>query len=444
MKESQLTRRNFLKTAGVLASTAAISANESRIVNVVEGSSLHAESAAKKPVLRFVAISDTHFNASNRNSIKRNARALQVLSGKSKIDAVIVAGDVTDSGQNEQYDHLLECYKNPDNIDQSIPVYFLMGNHDHGVGVEKGIANYRNKLKQELDQYIVIKGYPFITISMRSGAQKDYEGEAHQFLKTHLAKAAKEFPRKPIFVFFHIPPMNTCYGSNGWGQDIFTPTLSRYPQAVVFAGHSHSAVGDPRSIWQGKFTSVNDGSIAYCEQDRYEGLSKTVPPNAGDVHEGIIVNVYSNHNIVMERWDVTRDEEMLPRWTVDAPHDGSKFHYNKLRALPEFADGAKVEIKTGDKSVEVTFPQAVCCDNGQGEAVFKYWVNITEADDHRRNVASQTIFSQYYLNSKTPKTLSASFTGLPADKPLTAVVIAVNSMNTLSLPLASDDFRFQA
>lgn len=72
--------------------------------------------------------------------------------------------------------------------------------------------------------------------------------------------------------------------------------------AIVFAGHSHYPVGDPRSIHQGAnpdsahknyYTVINTGSTTYAEnhRDAVDGIESGIHPEGfAYVTEGLIVN----------------------------------------------------------------------------------------------------------------------------------------------------------
>ena len=252
-----------------------------------------------------------------------------------------------------------------------------------------------------------------------------------------MTDAAKKYPGKPIFAFSHVPPMNTCYGSlagEGWGTDLFLPVYNRYPQAVVFGGHSHFPIGDPRSIHQGIFTSINDGSLYYSEVAPGELSGGIHPADNHEVTEGAIVNVMPDGSLEIERWDTRRDEEILPRWTVRAPHDGSQFLYKDRDGLPApvFAPDTRLTGRADGGTYEVTIPQA--SDN---EVVFKYYIDFLE---NGRVVYSRNVFSGFYLNSDMPPHLTQRFTGLPCGKTLTVRVTAADSYDNRSEPLTGETF----
>jgi hypothetical protein len=79
-----------------------------------------------------------------------------------------------------------------------------------------------------------------------------------------MAKDGKKIdPSLPFFYVQHPHLKDTCYGPWAWGHDagITTKTLSAYPNAIAFSGHSHYSLTDERTIWQGAFTSVGTGSF---------------------------------------------------------------------------------------------------------------------------------------------------------------------------------------
>jgi predicted phosphodiesterase len=392
---------------------------------------------------RFAVISDTHFenNIGEGAKVKVPLALKNLLSKTPTLDALFVVGDLTDWGRAEEYEQLVSVFGDRNNVPENIDVYFTLGfNHDVHSD-EDCLKNYQTIVGQPLYHYINIKGYPFIAISewgVKPNARND---DARQFLSEKLADASQKYPGKPIFVFMHIPPLNTCYGSSqndGWGTDMFSDILNKYPQTIVFTGHSHFPLGDPRSIHQGKFTVINDGSTTYSEIES-NVVSIGIHPESNDsVTEGVIVNVMENGDVKIERWDTYRNEEILPRWLVEAPHDGSKFTYKNRNGLPAPAfaqgDNPMVETFAGD-SIAVTFRQAT--DN---EVVHHY---IVEIKDDKQTVASYRVFSQYYLNSRTPEQFTVCFGSLPAGKKLTAQVTAVDSYNNQSVSIGTRKFQLK-
>ena len=394
-----------------------------------------------KDLPRFAVISDIHFgSARGEGALTNVTRALKNMLAKEPLDALFVVGDLTENGKPEQYDQLLSVFNDKTLVPEKLPVYYLMGNHDNQSKTGKPAEIYKEKLKQPLHQFLIIKGYPFITLSQNGEKSIDYNAETKKFLADKLAYASRKYPKKPVFVFVHVPAMNTCYGSTenvAWGGEALTSILNKYPQAIVFTGHSHMPVGDPRSIHQDKFTAVNDGSTTYtgAERDEVSNNGKEDWGKNLNITEGLIVNVLNNGNVKIERWDTYRNEEMTPQWTVEAPHDGSRFTYKNRKGLPApvFANGAAPTVRVvREDSCIVAFPQAT--DN---EVVHHYIIEICEGD---KVIQSFKKHSQFYLNSQMPEKLTVSFSGLPKDKSLTARVTALDSYKNRSTPIQSQAF----
>jgi Icc-related predicted phosphoesterase len=407
-KPMMLQRREFLK------------------ISAIAGLTLTSRSRARAAdggLPRFAVMSDTHFNMKN-GSVQKVSRSLKNIVSKGNLDALFVVGDLTDNGQAEQYDVLLKVFKDENIIPQSQRVVFMMGNHEY-YNKENPVENYA-KLGQPLHQFIDIKGFPFITVSINGGGDNSYNAESQKFLSGSLAEAAKKYPNKPVFVFAHIPPKNTCYGSKSWGTDNFYPFLHEYPQVVFFSGHTHTPVGDPRMIWQNTFTSINDGSNAYVCVEHNEVDDGVSLRGGHNTTEALIVNVQQGSMLDIERWDTRHNEEM-PRWNVDWKNKNYKNRDGK--PAPEFPAGAVPAVKVAGKECTVTFPQAK-----DDEIVFRYIVEIKEGG---KTAATAKPSSRFYLNSEMPKEISVVFKTLPAEIPLTAEVRALDSFGNSSPAIAS-------
>lgn len=388
---------------------------------------------------RFAVISDTHFgNSVAEGPMVKVPKALKNLQncGK-KLDAIFICGDLTDWGNPDQYVKFKQVFDDRSIVPADLPVYVMMGNHDNYA--DNALKNYL-VLNQPYHQLIDIKGYPFITTSMDGGSWSDYAPEELEALADNLARAAKEYPGKPIFVFTHVPPSNTVYGTwtgeGGWGTNVYDAILKKYPQVVLFAGHSHFPLADPRSIYQETYTTINDGSTTYSEVEPGVVNEGIHPAQYGYVTEGCIVNVDKDTNVEVERWDTYGNEEILPRWYINAPHDGSQFVYTKARTggeAPKWAADSKVEVtKVENEGCTVTFPQATDDEN-----VHHYVIELVEKDEV---LATHSIFSGYYLNSRAPKSFTVRMEGIPNGKTMTARVKALDSYKNTSEYLVSEPF----
>ncbi|MCW2289795.1 calcineurin-like phosphoesterase family protein [Leucobacter luti] len=100
----------------------------------------------------------------------------------------------------------------------------------------------------------------------------------------------------PIFVFGHRPISSTVWDGAQSSNSGLKTNLADFPQVVYFSGHSHLNITDERSIHQESFTSVNEGSMSYGENNGKfqifgEGLARdaTIP-----TAQSVVVDVYAD------------------------------------------------------------------------------------------------------------------------------------------------------
>lgn len=422
----------------------------------------------KSELLTFGVISDTHFeNGIGEGAMMKVPRALKNLTSQARLDALVIVGDLTDKGRADQYEMLVKVFTDKANYIYPVEhLFFMMGNHDH---VDRnGVSNYQDGLKSfnggdpyPLHQYKIIKGYPFITISMLTCNSDAYSDDLRKQLDSQMAQAARECPGKPIFVFTHVPPQWTVYGSwpefeggSSWALPDLNPVLNKYPQAVVFAGHSHYPLGDQRSIHQGAnpnsvcqnyYTVINVGSTTYSEV--HPGVVSTGihPEKYAYVTEGVVVSELENGDIEIRCYDTYRNAEICTgRWVLKSPFDGSNFEYADIRdkddnpnkvhlrdglPAPVFADFAEISVETSDTCAVITFPQAV-----DYECVFRYRIRVFKDG---LVVSENFIFSQFYLYNDMPPTISSTICGLTPNMDYFVEVVAYDSYDNISAPIST-------
>lgn len=261
-----------------------------------------------QPELQVAVISDTHISARNQTAVNKLETALQDLNTAApEYDVLAVGGDMTDHGLSSEYD-LFNSVLNA-NMNQSADTFMVMGNHEW---MEKK-ANRKSKVtdRQLIDRFTSkmnvpnlyydewIEGYHFITIAGEKSEKTmlaEYKNEddadsayisEEQFnwLEDTLAKDADS--QKPIFVFFHQPITGTVFGSE-WGAGLddqkILALLKKYPQVILFSGHSHYPLNDPTSIVQDGITMANTSAVAYTYT---KGTGKNKSQS-----QGYVVNIY--------------------------------------------------------------------------------------------------------------------------------------------------------
>ncbi|MCM3134306.1 metallophosphoesterase [Paenibacillus polysaccharolyticus] len=147
-----------------------------------------------------------------------------------------------------------------------------------------------------------IDGYHYIFLGTEQPHPKDCEMSSKQleWLDEKLAEQAAL--DRPIFLFIHQPLMDTVAGSlqaQGWygvNQDAeLKAVLAKYPQAILFSGHTHWQLQAPHTMYDGAGqlpTMFNASSVAYLWTDEDEHLEGS---------EGLHVEIYKDRVIVKGR-----------------------------------------------------------------------------------------------------------------------------------------------
>jgi 3',5'-cyclic AMP phosphodiesterase CpdA len=382
----------------------------------------------KEPELVFPVISDIHIKKSGTIDMQKFHDALKQLNEQApKQDAVVVVGDLTDNGLQEEYDRFFSVY----DVKKQPQVVSLMaiGNHDYRNGLSEAGAQKRFLTETGMESiydHKVIKGYHFIILGTENGLTVGYYSkEQIQWLGEQLEQAEKDSPKKPIFVFLHHPLKNTVFGSErvtAMNGELLYNTLKQYPQVIHFSGHTHYPLDDPRTIHQKDFTSVGTSSVSYI----WTGtgyLQGELPPGHQNISQGLIVEVYKN-KVVIKRRDFHKNDWTGKPWEIKLPVKANQFAYTETRDpikpfFPKDASITVAEEKTTAKSLEITFTQAV--DN---LLLHSYKVTAMEKETGE-TVKEYKAFSEFY-NDPVPHLLTLPVQGL---KPDTTYVIEVTALD---------------
>lgn len=391
---------------------------------------------------KFAIISDLHFDRvslNNQSAIVREQKLLTALFAKSpNLDAIFICGDYCDSGSESQYNSFFSVFGDPKYCPADVPVYACMGNHEWYTA--DADTRFKTKFKtNSTNNYIEIKNYPFITISTDNAYTPWYSQATRDFLAASLSDAAAKYPGKPIFVFAHIPVPGTTAGSSAFGSNELTQSLKQYPQVIFFTGHTHHSISDPRSIYQGDFTSVNDGMGWYLSVDG--GMVGGIEiPGHDEALEALTARVQTNGDVVIDRWDLYRNNEILPKWEVKAPHDGSAFKYKDIKGeVPFFENPVKPVIsKISAAGCKVEWNGAVTPTNNS--VVYYYLVEAVNKSTNSVE-SSAKICSMFFWNENKPKTLEYSISGLTLGKEYFIRITACDAYGNRSTDaIQSDSF----
>lgn len=376
-----VTRRNFIMSAA--------------------GSSLFplaATAASARPNLRVGILSDVHVNERAAVPLRSAFEFFRMR----KVDAVLIAGDLSTRGQIEELQLLakiwLEIFPG-DRLPDGSPVerLFITGNHDvdghcfKPLTARKPLADaeadsfyfHREKFWRELFRIeyapVVkreVKGYVFVlrnwhsrlTCSqLKSAGWEGYSAEPEKNpLPEWFDRHAGELPLdRPFFFCQHEPPAGTC--SQDGVKALFDDgtakrMLKDFPNALSLSGHSHYSVLNGSSIWQGEFTAVNCGSscgYAFTPPGRENGHTgsgdwrrrppMTMPPvDFTACQQGLLMEVFDDR-IVFERRDWKYGLRLGGDWVVPLGNSAPRPYRPDCRSAsapaPEFAADAVVSVR---------------------------------------------------------------------------------------------------
>lgn len=443
-------------------------------------------------VLRFIASSDIHItdSAVDENSVisstsgagKLKNAIEQILAhiandGYTGLDAVVLAGDIVNTGTDKQYANAQIIFDSI--IPENTELVITMGNHDYGnnssLTYEEAMA-YQDKFEAvfgDATKDTVINGYHFITITcderldakgdnganMKRPYGYDYSADTIALATKLIEDAVADTPDKPVFVIQHVATSDTIGGSTemyekadgttgkGDTSDSAVPTLleleSKYPNLIVFSGHSHFPINDVASIFQKDFTALNTGVLGgNCAQSRVDGVkfsdmkdstNANYDPNvsysAGNNDDVYLIEVDSNNCVTIRIWDSATGSFIGETWTVDS-FDKEDFKYTKNRYTNDdifFADGAAVtQDLLSSSAITVTFPSVPV--GSVAARVYKLVATATVTG----NQTVGYVIPEYYLDDRTSP-ISATISGLTPNMPYTLEIYALNPLYSLDI-----------
>ncbi len=392
------------------------------------------------PVLRFLVCSDTHVHgADDTLRLDRIAKALDFCYSEARkdanhrtLDAMLVAGDVTNDGYDEQFNAFADVIESSLKEETDL-LAIVAKNHDGYQG-----KSCRGKISaitgDDADYHVVIGGYHFIGVSTSKLEGVRYDWGQQVWLKKQLDEAVKDDPSKPVFVIHHEHVRGTVYGSSsfeGWGVNHFSAILKQYPQVVDFSGHSHYPINDPRSIWQGAFTAIGTGSISYMEVT--VDNDRTLHPETYDQSaQAWLVEVDAANRIRLRGFDVN-DSVYLCEYLIEDVTDPAAYAYTPdnqkaKSSAPQFSATDHLTVaKNGDKYT-VTCPAATSTD---GKPIELY--RITVKNENGRTTHSEYIVNNYWL----PEPFESVSFEIDAKPGYQVNVVAENVYDMASEPLTA-------
>lgn len=380
------------------------------------------------PVMRFVATSDTHIIALGDKSCHRinnmieSSYALAALDKDyGEVDAFVFCGDITDDGTFTAFSAFAAT------TDRAIKdgterLAVVAKSHDGNTYDAKSLEIFSELTGQETDFHRVINGIHFIGVSRAPADGVHYSEEQVKWLDAELKKATEAAPDMPVFVFQHEHVLNTVFGSysyDGWGMDTFTEVLNKYPQAVHISGHSHYPANDPRSIWQGSFTAIGDGGLAYYEFT-VDDETSVHPKGYKAMTQALMLEVDEFGRVLIKVMDIDAGE-IVKEYLVDNITETvkTKYSHDERRENSAFSEEFRdfeVSVKNtlGKKEITVKQNTVVKEDN----AVYLYRLFVY--DENGELIHQDKVLSGYYY-AKAPEKVSFGKVSLPDNAQITVV-----------------------
>ena len=346
---------------------------------------LPAREDMRLPNLRFGVLSDVHIGG-KPDAAERAEKALRWFAAKG-VDAVLCPGDIAHSGNIRELEAFADVWHRvfPGGREEGrgkreeVELMISTGNHDvdawggrwKNFTEEQMLAqrfNYKHNpektwqrlfgQKWELIWRREVKGYTFI------GSQwSSLKPPLEDYFKAHAAELRGD---RPFFYCQHAHPKGTCHsGSSGVDKGESVRALAPFPNAVAITGHSHCAISDERTVWQGAFTSIGAGCLhegfggfeydnvsAFWHPSNRKNLMRSLAdPKSwgGDAKGGgcELVEVFDDH-LVIHRQSLDFGRPIGPAWVVpipakaEGPFDFAKRAAQRKaqEAVPQFAVGA--------------------------------------------------------------------------------------------------------
>ncbi len=438
------------------------------------------------PVLRFAVTSDIHTRAAGAGTTDYpSAQDLTVAKSRTEavfrlsyqyaeksayngLDAVVTVGDYTDYGRTQQYDAFMSVVNAE--IRTGTELLVCLGNHEFWDAGEQGSANtdmpvtyarFEEYFGHEPDSHDVINGYHFIGISPDCNGGRNYSEDKAAWLATQMRAAAADDPtgKKPIFVYQHISPANSVYGSNktsdpnaAYAAITVHNVLKNYPQAVVFAGHSHRPVTDPACIMQKDYTVFNTGALTYGCYEIYTGKGAGTTGMLALGDEGgwyadmaddwyehgeressifTLIEIDAQNRVRVQYIETDSGYLMQEPIVIDSVGSKDDFTLTVMRAarseLPSFKETDEITVAwIGPTAVRLSFPQVFCRDT----------VRDYKAELYLNGELVDTVyrFSNLYF-PPIPTSLIVPFSGLRPSTTYEVKIYAYNTWGKLGEPL---------
>ena len=433
---------------------------------------------ASNIVLSLGVVSDVHINP--QWTADKWKSALQQLKSKARendsngLAGVLVVGDLIDQPNNNQLSLFKSTLESEIDVKKT-PMIYTIGNHDvptkyaWASTMVSDVAYIRNMFgddyfQADLDQsmrtgyearHCVIGDYHILSVSPNADQPILYDPTVVSWLDDQLAKITKEDPERYVIVLTHPMIKNTVYGSmlgeadgiwssslpQYWATDALTPVLRKYPQVVVFGGHLHFPLNDPRSVWQGDFSVFGCASVRYMalENGQYEDMeSATVMLDKNDFSQGNLLQFDASGNMRVLRMDFY-NKDVIENPIESSYPTSDKNHLTKYNHTTRSLANVAPSLSTLNVEVNDGVAKASWAAGTDDEFVHHYVLTVKKSGI---TVVTKKILADFYKHAKTldMRTEWTRSLGVLDDGVYEVSLVAYDSWDAASKPLTK---RFQ-
>ena len=387
-------------------------------------------------VLSLGVVSDVHINqqaqANKWKSALQQLKAKALENDANGMAGVLVVGDLIDQPNNNQLSLFKSTLESEIDVKKT-PMIYTIGNHDvpsyaWASTMASDVAYMRNMFgddyfQADLDQdmrtkyearHCVIGDYHILCVSPNGDQPIVYDQAVVSWLDSQLAAITSAEPDKYVIILTHPMIKNTVYGSrlgeeggiwestlpHYWATDALTPVLRKYPQTVVFGGHLHFPLNDPRSVWQEDFSVFGCASVRYMalENGKYEDMAgATTMLDKDEFSQGNLLQFDASGNMRVLRMDF-HNQDVIGDPIVSSYPTSDKSHLTKYNHTTRSLANAAPSLSTLNVDVTDGVATAKWAAGTDDEFVHHYVLTLRKDG---AVVTTKKILADFYKSAKT-------------------------------------------
>jgi len=394
-------------------------------------------------VLSLGVVSDVHINTGTSMPSNKFTNALAQLKAKASesdkdgMDALLVAGDLIDNPNNSYLNEFKSRYEAACDPTK-VPMIYTIGNHDvpsyrwsasmvndaaymrNGLGSNYFLVDKDNDARTKMEcRHCVVGGYNILCVTPNGTQPIVYDANALNWLESKLKEITEAEPDKYVILLTHPMIADTIYGSllgeasgewasslsHYWATSALTSILDKYPQVVVFGGHLHFPLNDPRSAWQGGFTVLGCASVRYMaiESGGYVDMaSATTMKDKDEFSQGNLIQFDESGNMRVLRMDFYHSDVIDEPLLMSHPSGKETTHLqaysHKVRSVRNGIPSTPTADVVTDGATTITFHA------DDDEFVHDYTVTVTKGAS---TICNKKFLTDFYKHPKISQMASS-------------------------------------